>query len=323
MSLSRRERALELALETQREILSDTINGSSVLRRCLTICQILDEVKKDSWINLELNGYPEHDVSLGELEKTIPNYRKIRLMYYDTYNQPIFIGNKELAEILQSYPLTNSIGELEANINGLQLYGAHADLIREKFGVPAKYALVSPVYIRRIIDSVKNRALEFINQTAIRLEFENVLSDVFEKDRGFVDSKLAGLCPEVLKNLVEVYKDLLKGNDSHQSKKIAFACRDILQDFTDAIYKPEYLPKGEKAPRKEQVKNKVRYVLMAKLKGSKIEERKLLESQTEYFDSLIEYVNKYLHGEATNEDARKCVMYTYMIIGDIMKLTEI
>ncbi len=59
---------------------------------------------------------------------------------------------------------------------------------------------------------------------------------------------------------------------------------------------------------------------MSKLGSTKGEERKLIEIQLEYFDKLTDYINKHLHRKATKEDAHKCVIYTYLIIGDILEL---
>jgi hypothetical protein len=56
MSYLRRDKALQLAFETQAAILSDTLNVSTILRRCLTICQLLDREDKNKWIKIELNG---------------------------------------------------------------------------------------------------------------------------------------------------------------------------------------------------------------------------------------------------------------------------
>lgn len=316
-------RALRLCLRAQAAILSDTEKVSSILRKCLTICQILGRENENEWIRLELNGYGQENTTIGELEKIVPDYRKVSMMYYDAYNKPILFRDEEVAKIFQSHSVAESISELEDSVTqGLYIYGAHSAFIKKEFNVPAVYSFVSPLAIRRIVDSVKNRALDFVNQIIIELEFGNVLSDIFEEARKLVDVKLSCICPEVLKNLVQIYNDLLTGKVSHDWKKIAFACRDILQDFTDVIYKPEYLPQGEMAPSKEQTKNKVRYTLLTKLAGSKNEERKLIEAQMEYFDKLTDYINKHLHKQASKEDAHRCVVYTYLIIGDILKLLE-
>jgi hypothetical protein len=149
---------------------------------------------------------------------------------------------------------------------------------------------------------------------------------IFDKNKKFVDTKLAEICPKALETLLGAYNDLICSKIEYDWKKVAFACRDVQIEVTEAIYKPEYLPQGEKAPSKDQVKNKVRYTLMAVLKGSKAEERRLTEIQLEFLEKLIEYVdrlvdftNKHLHKRSDREDAKKCIIYTYLIISDILK----
>ena len=114
----------------------------------------------------------------------------------------------------------------------------------------------------------------------------------------------------------------MASNSQYDWKKIAFACRDVLIDFSEAIYKPEYLPSGEKVPTRDQTKNKIRITLLAKLGNSKTEERRLIETQIEYSDRLIDFVNKHLHQYASKGDAQKCIIYTYLTISDILKLIE-
>jgi len=323
MLTSRIDKVLELSLETQALILSDTTTTSSILRRCLTICKMLNREDENKWIRDELNGYGREHITFGELDKIVPEYRKVIVMYLDQYNRPIIIDNEKLAKLFQHHPIGEPISELEESVTeGLYIYGQHCALLRKDFNIPAMCCHVPAISIRRIVESVKNRALEFVNQIVVELQFGGILSDIFEKTRQFVDTKLSSICPEVLQNLVHTYKAFLASKASHDWKKIAFACRDILQDFTDSIYSPAFLPIGEMAPTREQTKNKVRYALMAKLGSSKGEERKLVEVQIDYFDRLTDYINKHVHRQSSEEAANRCVIYTYLIIGDILKLLE-
>lgn len=331
--LSRKENALKLAMEAQKEILTNASTASSVLRKCLTICQLLNVIDEREWIKLELNGYHEKYETIGDLEKGVPESRKAaKVLYYDEYNRPILIDDERLIELTQSMALGLPISELERGVEkGLYIHsGPRIILLRRQFGIPVFKAHVSPLSIQRIVDAVKNRALEFVNQVIIKTRYEGVLSDIFEETKNFVDTELTKICPKALEKLVHTYMDLLAKPSSLKCSQVAFACRDILQDFTDAIYKPEYLPRNKRPPRREQTKNKIHYVLTAELKGLKAEERKLIEASVdfleEYFDKLIDYIQKQVHPKrfaVTKEDANRCVIYTYLIIGDTLKLMTV
>ena len=63
---SPREEALEIALQTRKDILAGKNDSISILRACLLIANDLSKKAAIEWINNELNGYDSDEV---------PNYR--------------------------------------------------------------------------------------------------------------------------------------------------------------------------------------------------------------------------------------------------------
>jgi hypothetical protein len=156
----------------------------------------------------------------------------------------------------------------------------------------------------------------------------HVLKHIFDETKEFVDVKLGEICPDALEKLNFCYKDLLSDSHSHRNARIAFDCREILKDFTDAIFKEEFLQNGKIKPKRNQTKNKLHYTLRAiKIKSETT--RKMLETQIEYlsnyFDNLDSFIQKNAHPdkfEVTKEDANRCVIYTYLVIADVLKLLD-
>ena len=321
--MSIREQVIKLAHDVRFDALTFTYtNVSSLLRKCLTICQMLK--REVEWIKLELYGYGQSK-TYGELKGIVPSYRRVRLLFKDIYGQPIFL-TPELS-FLADYPLELSISQIEENKYGLHIAGGLTDRIRAEFKKPIGSATISAVQLTRIIDSVRTRALEFVNNIILELEYGDILSNIFEETRKFVDSKLVEICPSAIEKLTKTYRDIVTGSISLAWSQIAYACRDILQDFTDSIYKPDYLPKGEKPPTRAQTKRKLKLTLRARMTKLKDTERKLIESQIgyleSYFDKLFDLIQKYTHPvgfKVEKEDAHRCVIYTYLVIGDILKI---
>lgn len=200
-------------------------------------------------------------------------------------------------------------------------------MLREKSHIPIFSAEISPIALKGIIDNVRNRTLEFANDIILELEYGGILSSIFEETRKFVDSKLIESCPSAIEKLTKTYEDIVSGSSSLEWSQIAFACRDILQDFTDSIYKSEYLPNGEKPPTREETIKKLAFTLRAKVPKDKDSERELNTAQItyllNYFNKLINLVQKHTHPaklQVKKEDAHRCVIYTYLVIGDILAL---
>jgi hypothetical protein len=155
-----------------------------------------------------------------------------------------------------------------------------------------------------------------------------VLRHIFDETKEFVEVKLEEICPDALEKIKFCYKDLLSDTHPHRNARIAYDCREILMDFTDAIFKEEYLQNDEIKPNRNQTKNKLHYTLRA-LKIESETTKKMLETQIEYlsnyFDNLSSFIQKNMHPdrfEVTKENAKRCVIYTYLVIADVLKLLD-
>ena len=160
-----------------------------------------------------------------------------------------------------------------------------------------------------------------------QVDTSKVLPYIIEETRYYVESKLKDVCPEALDKLQFIYEDLLTRTKSHNFARIAYDCREILKDFTDKIFKDEHLDGKEEKPDREKTKNKIRFFLRAKTKSETtsrlISER--FDYIMHYFDILSDDIQKKAHPnkyEVTSEDAKSCLIYTYMFIRDILKISE-
>ena len=320
--LSSREQILKLAYEARNEAFKADSSVSSLLRKCFTICQMLE--REVEWIRLELFGYDKWK-TIGELMAHVPKCRRVHLLYRDKFGNPVFLPSK--LSLLAKHAVAQSVAQIESLEGGMYLAGANVDKIREVLNVPIGSAMIGNVQLKGIVESVRNRALEFVNNIILELEYGDILSSIFEETRQFVDSKLVEICPSAIEKLTKTYGDIVRGSSSLEWSQIAFACRDILQDFTDSIYEPDDLPKGEKPPTRAQTKKKLELTLRARKTKLKDTERELIESQigylSSYFDKLVDLIQKYTHPvgfEVKKEDAHRCVVYTYLVIGDILRI---
>jgi hypothetical protein len=286
---SKTEEALREALTIR-----DKIFSRLDLMRCKYLANLLN--KNVEWIDFELNSYPS--------EEKLPYYRKPKtwVKWKDTSKAIKF---DEPISFIESYYLNLPMSELHFQQGGETL-------------------LVYRQYFTTLLEFVNQQILDFIQNVIIELKFGKIESDIFEETRTLVNRELSKLCPQALKKLTETYEDLTLGKSDLKWSQIAFACREILMDFTDSIFKPEFLRDGEETPTRTQTKNKLHYTLRAKVESET--NRELVESQLDYFDKLTNFVQKMAHPsgfEVTKENANRCVIYTYLLIGDVIKLLKI
>lgn len=318
----------EEALNTAEEILATiqenkSLSVTNLLRRCARIAELL-ELDDILWINNELKGYPDDDVPpyrsievkchysrIGKLLPVISMIRERRDLFYKKWKEKIAIRTSSVT---------------------LELWtkGGHSIELRRKtiFGMDVtEVAVIQAEQTWEILHRIVDKIREFVSRISIDLKFGGRVESIFSESRKFVDRKLSEICPSVLSDLETTYEKAIQSDSPLEWSQVAFACRQILQDFTDSIYIVDYLPEGETSPTKKQTLKKVRFILMAKLASSKRAERKLIESQIKY---LIDYITKLnviiqknIHPEkykVQKEDAHRCIIYTYLIIGDVLRL---
>ena len=195
-------------------------------------------------------------------------------------------------------------------------YLLEGELIHE---APSEQLSVDDGYIY-----ITNTGIDMIRKESM---ISNVIATIFNETEKFVNAELIHVCPEAATKLIETYDNLMRDESTLRAKQIALACRDILQDFTDAIYKNAYLKDGEESPTREQTKNKVRYALReAAEKSSKTKKLivELSEYLNNYFGALNDYIQRNIHiKEVTKEAANRCVIYTYLFIADILRLLKV
>ena len=180
--------------------------------------------------------------------------------------------------------------------------------------------------MQRVLTAVDSRILDFLNHIILELQYNAIQVDIFKDAKDFVDEELTKISPTTLGKLITSYEKLSKISTPLECAQAAYACREILQDFTDAIFKPKFLVAGELVPTHEQTKNKVYYTLRQCLKDKKGRESELFSSQLDYrlayFDKFITYIQKEAHPvgfDPTLDDAKRCIIYTYLVLWDIIR----
>jgi len=308
---SRFEEALRLA----EEILTDIEEGGDVeksLRKYYRLNKLVNNDKECQWTNNELLGYQNDD--------NVPSYR-IRVFsqgvaIFGQTGERVFIKNncstlKDMAasDIPRSYRYVSS--NEYTNILG-------------KNTVP-----VYPSVHRDILATINNRIYNKTTDILFELKFEKMESDIFDETRSFVNHELNEICPKALQKLAETYDSLINSDSPLKLQQIAFACRTILDDFADAVYPPKeekvvgFDDKVHPVKDNHHINRIVQYVY----------ENAESDSTKDFMKANFEYLNNFLrniyeqtnigtHDEREKEHANRCVIYTYLVLGDVIRLSK-
>jgi hypothetical protein len=161
----------------------------------------------------------------------------------------------------------------------------------------------------------------------LELKFGKFEFDIFEDTRKVVDTELSKRCPKTFAKLTETCSDLMKSESLLDFQQIAFACRVVLKDFADAIY-----PASDKKiigfdGKQHAIKNDDyinRIIARIQESTSSASEKEFMKDYLKYLESYLvslnSMANKGVHHENSREYANRCLIYTYLALGDIIKL---
>jgi len=174
----KKEEALKLAKILSVDILEEKKSLHDILLACKTICKYLDIAEKNEWIDLELNGYLAKYKTRDQLYHNLPPYRKTSWIFYDLYGNKISLP-ADIVELFGESSIYQSIHEIETS-NSITIRSPFIDKFNEftaKHGidyasknVKIHEARIQNGEIRKILDGVKNRIHELLDNLILILE---------------------------------------------------------------------------------------------------------------------------------------------------------
>lgn len=112
-----------------------------------------------------------------------------------------------------------------------------------------------------------------------------------------LDRLLRDRIPSLVDDLVIARSQLAKGDKEIDFQSVALNCRNLFLAFADAVYRPEYLPKDEAPPDRNQAKRKLKFALQVVNAGKA--ERGIVEAIIDEFDALVDFIQKHVHDRQT------------------------
>lgn len=329
---TKREKALELAQRTRDELGMKPL--SAILLNCKTICRYLGISQENEWIDWELNGYHGLYKTQGEALEKIPRYRHVAMIFYTAYGQEIAFDHA-MQEIVSTNVLEQSIAEIESfKPNGMTIKSsATFDTLnnylenRKDFSHMTPriaMATISANYLERIRGGVTNKINEFLDELILELEYGKIPENIFEQIRTEVDKKLVILCPKAIEKLPVIYEQL-SSNKPVVYSQIASTCRTIIKDVADSLFPASYKSVIDKKGTKIKLDDMAyvnRILTPVKKHIDSEKEKFLFSSMFEYVEAFLKSINSYAskgdHAKFTKTDATRCVLYTYILLGDIL-----
>ena len=176
------------------------------------------------------------------------------------------------------------------------------------------------------LDQLKSGYYNYVLGVFYETKFKNITEDIFGKRKLIVDKALSALLPTAFEKFVSVYSNLQSEKQEDWANSV-HSCRRILKDVADFLFPAtdEEIDIGNDKTLKMSDENYIaRLKQFIKLNMDSNSFKKVIGSNLEFIgdriDSIYKSTNKGTHAKVEQKEAESYVMYTYMLIGDILEL---
>jgi len=169
----------------------------------------------------------------------------------------------------------------------------------------------------------------YVSGCHYQLKFSGVAQDVFSVVRETVDREVGRLVPDAVQKFNAVHDNLRSENPEDWSNAV-HSCRRILQDLADKLFPPQSesrLVKDGKEEREIKLDKDhyiIRLMCFTQDNSSSSRFEEIVGSHLRFLgdrlDAIFKAAQKGSHASVGREEANRYVVYTYMVVGDILSL---
>lgn len=324
--------ALTLSEEILRNLELSEIPLARVALKMSRLARLLNDFNHQKIMEYEASGYPTTPAGVP------PEVYQLALLAGREYQQKV---GKTGA--VSKYIYATSIEELEHEATSAQaaLEAARDPDVSVSSANPSQmvWSPIGNFWERNTIRTnaaVAQRRLSsrrsFLYAYALRrnheLKFSGIADDIFSRVREKVDRYIGESVPSAVQKLIAVYENLASENAEDWSNAV-HSCRRILQDLADAIYPPREDTVIEVGGKSRSIKlgpdnyvNRIIAFVQEKSQSERFEE--IVGSHLSYIgerlDSVFQAAQKGSHASVTRDEADRYVVYTYLVVGDVLSL---
>ena len=341
------DKALDLVTRALEELDRPDCRVSAVVHKAIRIARLLNDYDNLWWLQVEM--IPRDSTGAARLEvlkEVVPHYTKESYEFRRGQVTDAYVEERKIKEVGDyGMPVGEdgvcvlSVPEMEEQIAELperldRLYprdGLHHVDVHELLMATAEARRVDNGWAQQmstVLHRIRYRVHGYLSITEKRLVERQLNSDVFERNRTYVDIRLQDLSPDALQQLQSAYRRVGEG-DSESRSHALLSCRRALKSIADRLYPPRVdLVAGadgkERDLGEDKYVNRLWQYVSDKAEGHASGD--LLLSQISYLGNRIDAVYdlscKGAHADVSEFEANQCVIQTYLIVGDILRLAE-
>lgn len=179
-----------------------------------------------------------------------------------------------------------------------------------------------------MIERTTHRVFTYLCTVERELAYVGVNADIFERHRLRMEGFLSQIAPQVLEQFTAAYRRAREDDDESKTHALT-TCRRILEAVADVVFPPQTQPVTDSSGKPRNVgsaayKNRLWMFLDSALSGNTHSKTVLAMVQDlgNRLDAVYEMSNKGVHSGVSQAEVDTCVMQTYLLTGEIIRIFE-
>jgi hypothetical protein len=210
---------------------------------------------------------------------------------------------------------------LPSGLHPVDLYRRHEDLLKATATMNT-----AATRARTMLVGVRNEICDYLGRAERELLFGQVSADIWERNRQFVDERLATIAPDALEQFAAAYRRQAEGDAEARSHALT-SCRRVLKTVADALYpatgnKVAGIDGAERKMTDDKFVSRLCQFVTEKAQGSN--SQALVVSQVRELatrlDALNSLASKGVHASVSQHEVDHCLIQTYITVGDLLRI---
>lgn len=328
------EKALEATEQVLEGIEDQTLSTSASLLKCLKIARLLNDTLSLTWLQYEYSGYPKNKDGYIEKDAWDIAYSRGRGNRNDKGGKVIFnrLASELEADIKSSKNALNNFTTSGASVSGDYASIAMSNLTSSVTNVTAQ--LMGQISkAEKELAILRGKYYEYALEKNIEILFGNVAESIFSNYRQNVERGFGELSNQTILKL-QAIEDKINSENPELYSQALTTCRRLFENTSVELFN-KYFPDFEgdlyktKSGKEidisgDHFRNKLSAVI--EILQEKSTKKTLVGSSILYtidwIENLSNLQNKGVHSEINKEDAVKCIIHTYICLGDILSLEQ-
>jgi hypothetical protein len=339
------EYTLSLVAQALDDLASNRLPLSAIIQKTIRIARLREDYVNLWWLEWEMVNII-HEKTRFQAIPEIIHLTKDQIAFFDKEFKGTWVQERLVTEISQSgqigsgtvvYP--KGIGEIEADLTMFTQAAAESQVpsglhpvdLYFEHQATSKVRVVHRVRANdcaAILQRVRQRVHRFLSQTEKQMIYGQLHSDVFERNRRYVDLRLGELCPDAIAKFVAAYSRITEDDPESRAQALT-SCRRLLKSLADVLY-PSRDGSVIGADGKPHDVSDERYVarlwqyVYEQIGRSRSGDLLMtsVEDLGSRIDKLYSLASKGVHAEVSDFEANQCVIQTYILAGDLIRIHD-